>query len=70
MGRNVRASVSTRHDEKLKSEYVVCQLELNPFLLEFSLTELKLSNHFSIFSVIYIFFERKLLYFTGIVYST
>ncbi len=55
MGRNVRASVSTRHDEKLKLENGVCQLEFNLFLLEFSLTKLKLSNHFSIFSVVYIF---------------
>ena len=55
MGRNIRASTcastSARHDEELKCGVKLCQLELNLFFLELSLTELKFNNHFSIFSV-------------------
>ncbi len=50
MGRNIRASTPARHDEELKYGVKLCQLELNLFFLELSLTELKFNNHFSIFS--------------------
>ncbi len=41
MGRNIRASTPARHDEKLKYDVKLCQLEFNLFFLELGLTELK-----------------------------
>ncbi len=73
MGRKFLISVLTCHDWSLQDGVSSSQLEdllQRLFLLEFSLTEFTYNNHFSIFSVDYIFIWRKLIPFTGIVCCT